>query len=114
MTDSFKTLFDQARKTHAYQVEKEELAKEAGIRDAASARAELVAHARKLAKAFAIQCVASREITIDDVQILVGDADLGPAAGAVFRNGEWEFSGRWMKSARKGNHHRMIRVWRLK
>ena len=114
MTDSFKTLFDQARKTHAYQVEKEELAKESGIRDAASARAELVAYARRLAKKFALECTASREITIDDVQILLGGRSLGNAAGAVFRNGEWEFSGRWMKSARKGNHHRMIRVWRLK
>ena len=114
MTDSFETLFDKARKTHAYQAEKEELAKEAGIRDAASARTELVAHARKLAKAFAIQCVASREITIDDVQILVGDADLGPAAGSVFRTPEWEFSGKWTESVREGNHRRMIRVWRLK
>ena len=113
MTD-FQTLFDKARNTPAYQAEKEELAKEAGLSLAEAARTSTMAYARALARRFALECTASREITIDDVQILLGGRSLGNAAGAVFRNGEWEFSGRWMKSARKGNHHRMIRVWRLK
>lgn len=39
---------------------------------------------------------------------------LGPATGSIFRTKEWVFTGLWVKSQRKSNHSRMIRVWRLK
>jgi len=38
---------------------------------------------------------------------------LGPAAGSLFRDAKWEFTGEWIKSVRKSNHCRMIREWRL-
>jgi len=38
---------------------------------------------------------------------------LGPAAGSLFRDAKWKFTGLWIKSVRKSNHCRMIRQWRL-
>ena len=38
---------------------------------------------------------------------------LGPAAGSLFRDAKWQFTGEWIKSVRKSNHCRMIRQWRL-
>jgi len=40
--------------------------------------------------------------------------DLGNAAGSVFTDGNWEFTGRWVPSQRPEAHRRYIRVWRLK
>jgi len=37
----------------------------------------------------------------------------GPWAGSLFKSGDWEFTGRRVKSARKTNHSREIKVWRL-
>jgi len=39
---------------------------------------------------------------------------IGPAAGALFRGAEWEFTGQRVLSSRKSNHAREIKVWRLK
>jgi hypothetical protein len=57
------------------------------------------------------------EVTMDDVvQRLVQDgydvSGLGNAAGSVFRGKEWEFAGKFVKSARVANHSRLLRVWR--
>jgi len=41
-------------------------------------------------------------------------ATLGPAAGALFRGPEWEFTGQRVLSSRVSNHSREIKVWRLK
>jgi hypothetical protein len=90
----------------------EELAKEAGIQIAVRKKVWLVRETRELARKFALS-LKSREITADDAQALAGN-ELGNAAGAIFRYPEWEFTGKWVKSLRKGNHARMIRVWRLR
>ncbi len=59
----------------------------------------------------------SREVTADDVGRVLkrsGYPCLGPAAGSLFKTNEWEFTGRFVKSARTKNHSRLLRVWRLK
>lgn len=39
---------------------------------------------------------------------------LGNAAGSVFKDGQWEFTGAWVPSRRDTNRHRFVRVWRLR
>lgn len=41
-----------------------------------------------------------------------GIDSLGPAAGAIFRGKDWEFTGQRVTSARVSNHAREIKVWR--
>jgi hypothetical protein len=52
-------------------------------------------------------------VTVDDVFAWVDPKALGKAAGAIFRNGPWDFVG-WQESTRESNHGRPIRSWRLK
>ena len=57
-------------------------------------------------------------VTIDEVQEYLitqglGPADLGNAAGSVFRYG-FEATGAWNQSRRVSRHHNWIQVWRLK
>ena len=58
------------------------------------------------------------EVTADDVGECLdrrGLADcLGPAAGSIFKTKDFEWTGKYVKSARVSNHSRMLRVWRLK
>ena len=53
-----------------------------------------------------------REVSADDVDAGLW-RHLGPAAGSLFRGGDW-FAVGWKASSRVGNHGRMIRQWRLK
>ncbi len=39
-------------------------------------------------------------------------AELGNAAGSIFKGKEWEWTGRFVASTRPSSHGRMIRVWR--
>lgn len=62
---------------------------------------------------------ADRCATVDDAvpfleAIGMTPADLGNAAGSIFKTEAWEFSGHWLPSKRKSNHARPVRVWRLK
>ena len=43
-----------------------------------------------------------------------GIDSIGPAAGALFRGPEWEFTGQRVLSTRVSNHSREIKVWRLR
>ena len=57
------------------------------------------------------------EVTMDDVVLRLAQdgydvSALGNAAGSVFRGKEWEFTGKFIKSARVANHSRLLRVWR--
>lgn len=40
--------------------------------------------------------------------------DLGKAAGSIFAQKKWKYTGRRIRSARVSNHGRAIRVWRLR
>jgi hypothetical protein len=43
-----------------------------------------------------------------------GIVTLGPAAGSIFKTGEFEPTGFMRRSTRKSNHARLLYVWRLK
>ena len=75
----------------------------------------LLEHARHVAKQIAM-LRESRTVSADDV----GKAferegiteSLGNSAGSLFKGKEWEFTGQRIKSTRKTNHSREIKVWR--
>lgn len=88
--------------------------KHEGMARAARNRSPLLDIARDRARRIAQE---RGEVTMDDVaERLVNEgfdiALLGPAAGSVFTPSEWEFTGRFVKSARVANHSRLLRVWR--
>lgn len=93
-----------------------EALKQEGMERAATARAGILLMARETARALARR---HGKVHMDDVSIVMLDmgidlADLGPAAGSVFKSAEWEFTGEFVKSARITNHSRLLRVWRLR
>lgn len=90
--------------------------KDEGMALAASAKPELLAAARTIAR----EIVALHgEVHMDQVaqemeRRGLDPVALGPAAGSVFKGTDWEFAGRFVKSDRITNHSRLLRVWRLK
>jgi hypothetical protein len=91
---------------------------EAGMAFAIAKRSDLVDDVRVRVRALALGRV-DRTATADDVDIALADlkrthAELGPAAGAIFRDGCWRFTGQWQASNRDSNHGRPVRVWSLK
>jgi hypothetical protein len=73
----------------------------------------------QLARRIAVQlCRAHGEVTADDVGKVLhtqyGIDSLGPAAGSLFKGGQFVFTGRRRRSERKKNHAREIKVWKLK
>lgn len=89
--------------------------KQAGMAQAAAARADLLRQAQEIA----VQVAAVQgEVTSDDValrmeQVGLDYEALGNAAGSVFR-GRFEWTGRVTQSCRVSTHGRVIRVWRVK
>jgi hypothetical protein len=77
--------------------------------------ADVLTLARQIARDWAI---ARGTVNADQVgammQINHGITTLGPAAGALFRGPEWEFTGQRVLSSRVSNHSREIKVWRLR
>lgn len=87
-----------------------------GIALAAENNPALLHKAREIAKEIAHE---RGEVTADDVQLRLAALGysvkaLGNAAGSLFRGREWEWTGRWVKSARIHAHCNPLRVWRLK
>jgi len=92
-------------------------ARDAGLDRASSPfyRTELLGWARLAARRVA---EAAGSVSYDDVYKVLEEMGkqpelLGPAAGNVFRTGEW-VSVEWKASERESNHARPMRVWRLK
>ncbi len=88
------------------------------IQKAAKCRNTLVDRVRRHLELVA-RIRENRCVTADDYEgflRLIGSthADLGNAAGAVFKHPAWEFTGVWTPSTRKTSNARYIRVWRLK
>lgn len=88
--------------------------KEKGMALAADANVDLLRIARDIAKQ-----IAKRRLGLcnaDEVGRELkrrGIADsLGPAAGALFKGKEWEWTGKRIKSSRITNHGRELKVWR--
>jgi hypothetical protein len=91
---------------------------ELGIDRACRFRGDLLADVRVRVEALALGR-ADRTASANDIAIALADlertpADLGNAAGAIFRDGRWYFTGEWIASARDSNHLRPVRVWKLK
>jgi hypothetical protein len=91
---------------------------EAGIDQAVSSREELIEAVRigliKIALKRANRCASA-----DDADTVLADLccthrDLGNAAGGLFRDGNWRYTGEWKPSVRTSNHARYVRVWQLK
>lgn len=93
-----------------------ELAKRRGMDDAAAARADRLAYARRIAREIA-EARADRCVTADDVQARViaetGEV-LSNEAGSIFVKSQWRFTGRWKPSERVSNHGHSNRVWELR
>ncbi len=99
-----------------YDLRQSEQGKQEGMALAASNKKEGLNKARILAVDIALRQV-NREITSDMVGIAMthrGMTPLGPAMGSLFRDGNWQFTGKYVKSSKVSNHSRMLRVWALK
>lgn len=83
---------------------------DAGLERAAAHRREALDLARLLAEMLAHK---NGSVTADDVFLYLHPEALGKAAGAIFRDEQWEFIG-WEPSTRASNHARWIRRWRLR
>jgi hypothetical protein len=88
--------------------------KEHGIDAAAASKSVVLQQAREIA---AELCRLYGETDADEVGKVMderhGVETMGPAAGAIFRQG-FEFTGRRKTSSRKKNHAREIKIWKLK
>ena len=75
----------------------------------------LLEHARHVAKQIAM-LRESRTVSADDVGKAFAregiTESLGNSAGSLFKGRQWEFTGERIKSTRKSNHSREIKVWR--
>lgn len=90
--------------------------KASGMELAELKRFELLQVARGIAVDL---CRRNGQCTADDVFIEAENrgtdlSDLGPASGSIFKPKYFEFTGLRVKSARKTNHARELKVWRLK
>jgi hypothetical protein len=98
-----------------FEAQKSESRKARGMGVAADARTGVLDLARAIAREL---CTSQGECTADDVGELLWQRHqiktLGPAAGSLFKSGEFEPTGSFRKSTRKKNHARLLFVWRLK
>jgi len=92
-----------------HRLDKEESTKRKaeGMELATKSKHELLDEARK--EAIRV-CETKGYVTADDIC----DFDLGPAAGSVFKDKRFEFTGGRVLSAQPKNHGRELKVWRLK
>lgn len=91
--------------------------KDHGMDAAASNRGELLEAAREAMIQLALSR-DTREIDADDITSWLIDqgihpSRLGPAIPSVFRDGVWQWTGRWRKSNRVSNHRSDLRIWKL-
>ena len=91
-----------------------ELLKRHGMGLAADNKEELLHLARAVARNIAHLHGYAHADMVGRVLRGYGIRTLGPAAGSIFKGGDWEWTGDWVKSKRITNHSRMLRVWRLK
>jgi len=89
-------------------------AKEDGMAKAAERKDSSLGLAREIAVEIATK---KGIVTADDVGKELaarGCRDLGPAAGHIFSDKRFEWTGEFTKSSRVSNHARLLRIWRLK
>jgi len=89
--------------------------KRRGMAIAALSRPSELELARNVAREL---CLSRGSTTADEVGKVIyrnyGIESLGPAAGSLFKGGDFEPTGEMRKSSRKSNHARLLFVWRLK
>lgn len=95
-----------------------EKAKERGRRRAELCRQPLLTILREALRNKAL-ARRDRLATADDAYAALAEMgkpaeSLGNSAGSLFRGNEWEGTALWVKSKRRSNHARMVRVWRLR
>lgn len=88
--------------------------KKAGMEQAADNRVSDLELARSIARGL---CRKHGKTNADEVGEILQNThsiELGPASGSIFASREFEFTGERIRSARKKNHARELKVWRLK
>lgn len=112
--------FAQLKEQKQFNREESERLKREGMKQAADNSASLE-FAREVAREIATKHRSDAGLscaTADDVGAELErrgySGNLGPAAGSLFKGKEWEFTGQRIRSARKSNHARELKVWRLK
>ena len=104
------------RQLSLFDLDEGERRRDRGKADVAQSRETLLRIARGFAREIALSRV-ERDCTADDVaRMLIHHALplLGNAAGSLFNQTEWEFTGEWRASERASNHGHQNRVWRLR
>ena len=102
--------------TDIFDAKESQARKEEGMAVGAMNRAEVL----HLARCVAVEIARAGDGTCHADQVgrvlkrRYGINSLGAAAGSIFKGGDWEFTGEFVKLARKTNHSRLLRVWRLK
>lgn len=100
-----------------FDFEASQQAKEIGMQSAAESLAAggVLALARNIARRLA---TLNGETHADIVGVVLehehGIKSMGPAAGSLFREPCWEFTGRRIVSSRVSNHGRELKIWKLK
>jgi hypothetical protein len=97
-----------------YDAGESESRKEQGMSLAEAVKHSLVLGAREIAVTIAER---TGTVTADDVGREMeksGLGSLGPAAGSLFKDDRFAFTGNYVKSSKKSNHSRLLRVWKLK
>jgi hypothetical protein len=90
-----------------------EAARDAGVAQAAASRAKVLGFARGVARELATtygQTDADAVATALELQGIDTTAELGNAAGAIFRGKGWTFVG-YKKSVRVSRHANKIGIW---
>ena len=95
--------------------EREELAKEHGMKVAAEKAKRQLKIARDAAVAVAMDGDGTADIErvrafLEDLKF---DMDYGSWAGNIFRGKQWEPTGAWIRTTHRDGHQRAVRVWRL-
>ena len=104
------------KKENEFDLKQGEALKEMGIMFASQSRLHELEIARKIAREIALNS-PDRTCHADLVQarLIEMGIDLGNSAGGLFKNSDhWRWTGRFIKSARKTNHARIIRIWKLR
>jgi hypothetical protein len=89
-----------------------EAARNSGIAQAASHRAEILAKAREVARELAwVNGETNADEVATELELQgVDSTELGNAAGAIFRGKGWHFAG-YKKSVRVSRHANKIGIW---
>ena len=90
--------------------------KEDGMRVAANHNEDGLLIARNIAVQIALkhpnqECDADK--VMQELWDRYGISSIGNAAGSIFREAHWEFTGRMVQTTKKTNHGRRVMIWRL-